>query len=499
MYVNFYVHLFSTLKMIKRIIFLVLLASPLIGTSQKQGNVWYFGRHAGLDFNTTIPTPLNNGKTYSPDGTSVEGSTSISDSAGNLLFYSNGMKIWNKNHQIMPNGDSILGNFSSTQSAVVVPKPGSSRYFYLFTVDDFYEDGLKYGFRYSVVDMFLDNCNGDVIPNLKNIHLLGTVSEKLTAIRHSNGSDYWIIVHKYYSDAFYSYHLSSTGIVDSVVSHNGSRHPNLTSFQGPGAAIGQMKVSPNGKKIAIVNGNTNPCVAEYFDFNNSTGLVSNCVSIQTNPIYNYYGVSFSPDNSKLYISCTLNNNGVYQFDMNAGGGNPDSVKASRKQIVANGGYFGLQLGVDGKLYLAKTQSLYLSLINNPNNYGASCNYLNNAIYLNGDTSNFGLPSLITNFDYSNSAFGCSTGIKKEDQISEITIYPNPCSVYTTVNYKISDGTQRGELILIDVLGKEIKKIKIDINSTHLLLSTSDLPSGTYFFKVQTENNIYIGKKLLVIK
>ena len=41
---------------------------------------------------------------------------------------------------------------------------------------------------------------------------------------------------------------------------------------------------------------------QYFDFNKSTGIVSNAVDIVTDSIYQYYGVSFSPDNSKLYIT-----------------------------------------------------------------------------------------------------------------------------------------------------------------------------------------------------
>ena len=106
------------------------------------------------------------------------------------------MEVWNKNHQVMPNGNGLLGNFSSTQSSLIVAQPGSSRYFYIFTTDDFYEDGLQYGFRYSVVDICFDNGLGDVLSDQKNIKLLDTVAEKLTAVKHINGNDFWIIVHK---------------------------------------------------------------------------------------------------------------------------------------------------------------------------------------------------------------------------------------------------------------------------------------------------------------
>ena len=147
----------------KKILIILIIFIPLLSTAQKQGNIWYFGDHAGLDFNSGVPVPLTNGQTYSPDGTLIEGSAVISDSSGSLLFYTNGNKLWNKNQHVMPHGDSLLSDFSSTQAALIVPKPGSSRYFYVFTVDDFYEDNLKYGFRYSIVDICLDSGLGDVM------------------------------------------------------------------------------------------------------------------------------------------------------------------------------------------------------------------------------------------------------------------------------------------------------------------------------------------------
>jgi len=258
-------------------------------SAQKQGNIWYFGDHAGLDFNSGSPVVLNNGQTPLNGGHS-EGTSVICDSSGQLLFYTNGRQVWNKNHQVMPNGDTLFSNSSSTQAALIIAQPGSSRYFYVFTVDDFYFDNLQYGFRYTMVDLCLDNGFGDVIANQKNILVLDTVAEKITAVRHANGTDYWVIVHKFYSDAFYAYQLSSTGISAPVISHIGSVHP--TGSQNISASIGQLKASPDGTKLAIVNGNSNHSIAEYFDFDKGTGLLSNMVDFQTNLLYNYYGCSF---------------------------------------------------------------------------------------------------------------------------------------------------------------------------------------------------------------
>lgn len=478
----------TNIKMKLRLIFLLLISTFITSYGQKQGSVWYFGDHAGLDFNTGNPIAITNGATYDVGIDGSEGTAVISDSSGSLLFYTNGQKIWNKNHQIMPNGDSLLGNVSSTQAALIVAQPGSSRYFYVFTTDDFYNDQLKYGFRYSIVDICLDNGFGDVIINQKNIKLLDTVAEKLTAVRHANGIDYWVITHKYFSDAFYSYHLSSSGIIDTVISHVGSIHP--TGMIGLGGAIGQLKASPNGQKLAIVNGQSAPNIAEYFNFDKSTGIISNCVSIQTNPNYSYYGVSFSPDNSKLYISCWLNNNGVYQFNLNAAGGNSDSVKASKTLITSLTSY-PMQLAVDGKIYLqrAGNSGKYLSKINNPNNLGLNCNYIDSAVYLNGKICSSGLPNFIDSYDYSNTSYNCQTGIYDlNSKKLSIKIYPNPAQGAFTIELPEK---KMFSLFITDVTGRKVYRSQ---NATGTVkVDCSGFSSGIYFVKAVNERTVLTGK------
>jgi hypothetical protein len=97
---------------------------------QQEANIWYFGRYLGLDFNSGVPVPLNDGQLNT-----TEGVATISNSNGNLLFYTDGIRVWNKLHQVMPNGTNLFGNPSSTQSAVIVPKIGDTTRYYVFTVD----------------------------------------------------------------------------------------------------------------------------------------------------------------------------------------------------------------------------------------------------------------------------------------------------------------------------------------------------------------------------
>jgi hypothetical protein len=469
--------------------FVTLLVIGLSAYAQKQGNIWYFGDHAGLDFNSGSPIPLIDGQTLSPDSFSrvIEGTAVISDSAGSLLFYSNGTKVWNKNHQVMPHGDSLLGNFSSTQSALIVAAPGSSRYFYVFTTSDFNYQDLQYGFRYSIVDICLDGGLGDVIQGQKNVLILDTVAEKLTAVRHSNGVDYWIIVHKYYSRDFYAYRLSSTGIIDTVISTVGSRHPlpsnpNITAY-----AIGCMKASPNGQKLCCVSTN-GQCLAEYFDFNKSTGIVSNWVNIQTNTIYNYYGVAFSPDNSKLYIAGDLNDYNIYQYNLNAGSGNADSVMASRTGIaIQNYNYFGLQLATNGKIYASRGYpNQFLSVINSPNNLGLSCNYIDTAVYLSGKKTSYGLPNFIDSYDYSNTQYDCPAFVEEIFCVNSVSIYPNPLNSNSQLTFTHSPLNHPADIIINNIDGREVGRYHVQVGSTSEKIKLPKMAKGVYVARLVGE-------------
>ena len=95
------------------LIFLIVIINPHLLFSQKEHNVWYFGHNCGVTFNTPDgkPVALTDGQIDT-----WEGCSSICDESGNLLFYSNGVKAWNRNHQVMPNGDNLLGHGSSRHS-----------------------------------------------------------------------------------------------------------------------------------------------------------------------------------------------------------------------------------------------------------------------------------------------------------------------------------------------------------------------------------------------
>jgi hypothetical protein len=113
---------------VKRILIYVL---PLLianaSLSQKGANNWYFGAKAAITFNQGSPVALYNSAMHATEGVS-----SISDRNGNLLFYSDGWHIWNRNHQVMQNGFNIGSNADAAQSGLIVPYPGHDSLYHFF-------------------------------------------------------------------------------------------------------------------------------------------------------------------------------------------------------------------------------------------------------------------------------------------------------------------------------------------------------------------------------
>lgn len=466
-----------------------LLVSCNIAFSQSQGNIWYFGNHSGINISKDSTITLIDGKT-GQTGQKMEGSASMCDSDGRLLFYSNGEKIWSRNHQIMVNGDSILSSSSSTQSSLIVPQPGSNNLFYLFTTDAFYINNLKYGCRYSVVDMCLDDGLGAVVENKKNILLLDTVAEKLTAVKHANGVDYWILVHKYYSDAFYSFLLTSNGIVDTVITHIGSIHKRNCITESTASAIGYMKASPKGDKIALVCNNAcSNNLKELFGFDNNTGEITNYINLQTaednTAGSGYYGVSFSANNDILYVTTSLGD--ILQYDLSGDKKDIINSKVVIPTLSANGR--ALQLGNDGKVYVALINTKYLGRINSPNSLGVNCNYVDNVIDLNNGLCGAGLPNFIDSYDYSNTIVDCETVINEgDDRNLTIPIYPNPTNIFFSIELPQQQGFT---ISIIDVTGRILYTNKNAIGTVKV--DCSSFTSGVYFVKAMNEKMVLTGK------
>ncbi len=310
----------------------------------------------------------------------------------------------------MSNGTGLFGNPSSSQSGVIVPKPGSTTIYYLFTIDA--EDGGQ-GLCYSIIDMSLGGGLGAV--TLKNNLLLQNGWEKITAVRHSNNNDVWVITRAYQSSNYYSWLITAGGVGSSPVI---STSPNF--FTGPlNVSRGYLKPSSDGKLLFCAN-EESP-FSEIAKFNSSSGVITNITKFPNHPttvssqgLSSLYGVEFSPDSKLLYLSgrvdfdnpcgsCQTYNYYIHQYNVSVF----DSSAILQSVQTIDSGYsvgnpavtiFGaLQLAKNGKIYIAQFDKKFLSVITSPNISGTGCGFLRNGQSLGNKKSKLGFPTFIQTY------------------------------------------------------------------------------------------------------
>ncbi len=328
--------------------------------AQKEGNIWVFGTNAGLDFNSGIPVPVRTGVA------GFEGCASVCDAAGQLLFYTEGRNVWDRNHNLMPNGTDLMpgvsstgipdGYVSGTQQALIVPMPGDPDKYYVFSLEQEYLPGgivLQGNLWYSVVDMAANGGLGTVSAGQKSVLINMGLTEKMAAAAGTD-CNVWVVAMAKSSNEFRAFEVNTGGVQSVPVS----------SFAGTlNSSRGTLKVSPNGRRLAAAHTSRG---VEVYDFNPATGQVSNAQTVTTG---SHYAVVFSPDGSKLYAS---NYSHVYQFDLSTSLMTRTEVAAApnRREI------HDLKCGPDGRIYFGHIKEdeggTSLHVINNPDLSGLAC-------------------------------------------------------------------------------------------------------------------------------
>ncbi|MCH3885428.1 T9SS type B sorting domain-containing protein [Tenacibaculum aquimarinum] len=436
--------------------------------AQQEANFWYFGRNAALDFSSGTPQPVSGSQLNT-----TEGCSSFSDSSGNLLFYSDGTTVWDKNDDVMnfTNGtpaSNLRGNSSSTQSGMIIPKPGSTTEYYLFTVGSNVGGGLS-GFNYYTID-FSTNPLGEITDTTANgvdlsgaLGLSGSWTEKVTAVRGSNCNEYWVISSSTSNTsndnrgAFFAYRITATG-VDTV----NYQESIINNYFIDGDVRGSLKVSPDGTTLVAANMSRGTFI---FDFDDTTGVVSNYKSA-TNPEQltlnktgvntsnQGYGVEFSTSSKRLYITTGEFNSaieGLFQFDLTLPTFSDINSDANKYLIHSyNNTRNAIQLAPDNKIYWASENSQNISVINNPEELGAAVNYSHQSVNLGGAISSQGLPpfisSLLLPIELTDSASNqvINNQTVQYCLLEDVLIQPEPVTAQTgtTIDYEwtFNDGT-----------------------------------------------------------
>jgi gliding motility-associated-like protein len=389
---------------VKRYATLLLLFIACGCLAQNQANWWFFGQNASLDFTNTSVLP-GTGSLVTD-----EGSSAISNACGALQFFSDGITVWNANGVIMPNGSGLLGDSSSTQSAIIVALPQNDRFYYLFTASTNTNRLVPDGLNYSVIDMTLNNGLGDVVAGQKNVELVCDSAEKIVAIRHSNARDVWLMTYGESTrdsgnwNRFIAFKLTPSGIDLSSTVFSNSNATRTTDRRG------YLKASHDGTKLAMMTqGLVDPLSPDQlgrgswlFDFDNATGRVTSPQRLNFPDSYHAYGGEFSPNNQLFYLDLNTQQGGInpaerllLQYDLNSPNffNNPVTIYETDPLTTVDDITRGaLQLAPDGTIYYTRDQDQWLSIINQPNDLGLLCDFQYDGLQLeSGTLSTEGLP------------------------------------------------------------------------------------------------------------
>jgi len=455
----------------KKLLTLFLFLHLLQSFAQGEANVWYFGKNAGVDFNNGSATPITGSLSTN------EGCSSFSDKNGNLLFYSDGIKVWNRNNQVMANGSNLMGDPSSTQSAIIVPHPGYNNLFYIFTVgaNDYDNYGNLInpteGLNCYTLDINLNGGLGDITGSATDLSIgkNDDWTEKVTSVKGKDCNTFWVI--SLVNNTFISYKIDNSGLINSPITS-----PVDYDSEDP---RGYLKVSPDGEKL--VSATYGAGKVHLYSFDDSTGKVSNDgISLIYNPdIDGYtYGVEFSPNSTKLYCS-TFNGdnsnkiNKLFQFDLQ----NPNIV-SSKYLVKPQPGYRGaLQLAPNGKIYATVPVSYEigthsLDVINSPEELGIDCNYVPDAVNLGVNYAMQGLPPFIASLLLPVKITDGSTDQNLNNTIAKRCIGENyqltALNIEGTPTYKWT-----------------FNNTTVSTSDTLNLLSLSNTDQGIYYFEAET--------------
>jgi hypothetical protein len=390
------------------LMFFLLLCGQQTCYAQHDG-VWTFGTHGGLKFGASGL------QSFTSSVETRANSATISDASGNLMFYTDGNYVWDKNNNLMPGGINLTnssapmfemqdpGNGWMADATAISMIPGSLTKYYIFSerrerVIPNLPGSLCHPAKlyYSIVDMSLNSGLGEV--TVKGV-LVDTNVQKLTMVA-GNNCNIWLVTHEAEGGAYKSYEITSQGVnPQPVVSTTGS---SLTNWGNVDVA-GMLTVSPDRTKLVLTNMASSSASLELSDFDPATGIVSGAASLPSpNSVilpsgYNFSTIlwqsaAFSSDNTKLYIGTFEGLLIQYDLSVTPASGQVIGQITNSSNVVTgmirNCFLYqsSMKLGPDGKIYFhyEETQSngtqFYITMPNNdalgvidqPNVAGAGC-------------------------------------------------------------------------------------------------------------------------------
>jgi PKD repeat protein len=360
------------------------------GEQVQNANYWYFGNNAGINFNEQPPVAVSDGQLVTPAGAAT-----ISDQNGDLLFYTDGNIVYDRDHVQMDNGIQIGGENSSTQSSIIVPFPNDETLFYVFSTREVFDAGDEYALHYAVVDIkeIGSGTFGSVVTKEKQLYERST--ERLSAI--GSGDFVWLISHEMGNNTFRAYPITEQGIGNPVLTSIGSVHDANNAEESKG----YMKISTDGTRLAVALTKGGVNYVEIFDFDTATGELSNYLQIEIPTDYpQVYGVEFSSNSDKLFVTTnTPGGSGSKLYELKLHNYDKDSIESTIEELTEESGINmgAIQVGPNGQIYVARDGEQYLGTIAENLDTLSNSTYIDEGFDLITGTSSLGLPNFVQSF------------------------------------------------------------------------------------------------------
>lgn len=490
-------------------------------SQSKQDYHWFFGLDKSssevdlgykIDFNRkpiSIPK-FNVGITFN------SANASVSDREGNLLFYTNGCAVLNKNAEIMPNGDSLsfdiywdISGWNNCQSLgypafndfLILEDPSNSNMYYIIQKPYVFESWENYSMKYiwySKVDMSLNGGLGDVVD--KNVILFDerqSLSSYLTAINHINGSDWWVLQPLKDTNIYLTFLIDENGI------HKEHEQAIGKIFDWNASASGTARFSPDGTKYAYYNESDGLIL---LDFDRSTGILSNYEQVfpfDTIGHGIFCSVEWSPNSRFIYTASKyyLHQIDTWEECLKDGVRLIDTYNGTKDPFSTT--FFLMALAPDCRIYMCPTNSTNsYHIINQPDSLGVSCNFVQNGIKLPitsgaGSMPNFPRfrvdedekcdPSIV-------SVFGDFVWYRRN-----LKVWPNPTSDILNINFHNNDS---GKLIVTNINGQILLQENIIDNINEKQINLSHLPTGRYnieYYSDKSDARVFYGVQVIKTK
>lgn len=437
-------------------------------------------------------------------------SANISDSLGNLLFYSNGIQVMNKLHQPMMGIDTLspceltqnyFSNGSNgSQSVLVVPIPNDHAKYYVFSVAGFsFSNGIYQTkkLQYSIIDMSLNGGLGACTQ--KNITLINDTlrSGGLTICRHANGRDWWLPVKQWYNNKFYMLLITPNGIQNMGEQAIGDTTCKVVDWSG------QTAFSPDGHWYANNDAKSD---LNLYEFDRCSGTFTNSIHIPIlDSIYYFGGVAFSPNSKVLYYTNGYN---LYQLNLDT-----SDIPASKRHIAHIDGFhdgapyyqttflYGW-LAPNNKIYINTTATTrYFHTINYPDSLGAACGFVQHNVFYNCYNKRT-IPNHYNNFLGAEWGTICdslttviSPSLLQNEHVSS-RINPNPANSSFYYNYCSKEHTT---LYVSNSEGKVIHTQTLYSWFGYVQIECSEWPSGIYVCTSKDQTGKIISSSKLVVE